>query len=91
MWNRLVYERGGLALHAGCKVIPTGEGGRTLLIVGFCGTGKTTTTFTRQNDSKPVQDGFVALMGGGKSTAPRRLFAKTYALSAEDDRRSTAP
>ena len=22
MWNKLVYERGGLALHAGCKVIP---------------------------------------------------------------------
>ena len=23
MWNKLVYERGGLPLHAGCKVIPT--------------------------------------------------------------------
>ena len=23
MWNKLVYDRGGLALHAGCKVIPT--------------------------------------------------------------------
>ena len=22
MWNKLVYERGGLALHAGCKVVP---------------------------------------------------------------------
>ena len=22
MWNKIVYERGGLALHAGCKVIP---------------------------------------------------------------------
>ncbi|MFN2589975.1 MAG: phosphoenolpyruvate carboxykinase (ATP), partial [Actinomycetota bacterium] len=23
MWNTIIYERGGLALHAGCKVIPT--------------------------------------------------------------------
>ena len=23
MWNKLVYDRGGLPLHAGCKVIPT--------------------------------------------------------------------
>src|SRR5699024_2649158 len=22
MWNNIVYERGGLALHAGCKLIP---------------------------------------------------------------------
>ncbi|PYQ34110.1 MAG: phosphoenolpyruvate carboxykinase (ATP), partial [Acidobacteria bacterium] len=22
MWNKIVYERGGLALHSGCKVIP---------------------------------------------------------------------
>ena len=28
MWNKLVYERGGLALHAGCKVIPTPSGDR---------------------------------------------------------------
>ena len=24
MWNNIVYERGGLSLHAGCKVIPVG-------------------------------------------------------------------
>src|SRR5215469_8377982 len=24
MWNNIVYDRGGLALHAGCKVIPVG-------------------------------------------------------------------
>ena len=24
MWNKLVYDRGGLPLHAGCKVIPDG-------------------------------------------------------------------
>jgi len=86
MWNRLVYERGGLALHAGCKVVPTANGERTLLIVGLSGTGKTTTTFTRQNDSKPVQDDFVALMPEGRVYGTENgCFAKTYALSAEDE------
>ncbi|MFZ0994537.1 MAG: phosphoenolpyruvate carboxykinase [Candidatus Dormiibacterota bacterium] len=86
MWNQLVYERGGLALHAGCKVIPTSQGERTLLIVGLSGTGKTTTTFTRQNESKPVQDDFVALMPAGKVYGSENgCFAKTYALSAEDE------
>ncbi|HVB14391.1 MAG TPA: phosphoenolpyruvate carboxykinase [Candidatus Dormibacteraeota bacterium] len=86
MWNQLVYQRGGLALHAGCKVIPTDQGERTLLIVGLSGTGKTTTTFTRQNESKPVQDDFVALMPGGIVYGSENgCFAKTYALSAEDE------
>src|SRR5256885_17131939 len=58
MWNKLVYDRGGLPLHAGCKIIPTGSGRRVGLIVGLSGTGKTTTTFTRQNGSLPVQDDF---------------------------------
>src|SRR4051812_4282723 len=47
MWNKLVYDRGGIPLHAGCKVIPTESGDRVALIVGLSGTGKTTTTFTR--------------------------------------------
>src|SRR3954447_5016101 len=62
MWNKLVYDRGGLPLHAGCKVIPTDDGDKLGLIVGLSGTGKTTTTFTRQNGSLPVQDDFVAMM-----------------------------
>ncbi len=86
MWNRLVYERGGLGLHAGCKSIPTEHGERTMLVVGLSGTGKTTTTFTRQNNSKPVQDDFLALMPGGKVYgAEAGCFAKTYALSQEDE------
>src|SRR5262245_445154 len=24
MWNKVVYDRGGLAMHAGCKIIPVG-------------------------------------------------------------------
>ena len=34
MWNKLVYDRGGLPLHAGCKVIPTARGRQVGLIVG---------------------------------------------------------
>lgn len=84
MWNKIVYDRGGIPLHAGCKVIPTDQGEKTILIIGLSGTGKTTTTFTRQNDSKPVQDDFVALMPGGKVHGTENgCFAKTFALSAE--------
>jgi phosphoenolpyruvate carboxykinase (ATP) len=86
MWNRLVYERGGLALHAGCKIIPVEGKSRVGLIVGLSGTGKTTTTFTKQNDSRPVQDDFLALMPGGKVYATENgCFAKTFGLNEEDE------
>ena len=81
MWNKLTYDRGGLSLHAGCKVIPTQRGEQAMLIIGLSGTGKTTTTFTRQNDSKPVQDDFVALYPGGRVVATENgCFAKTFGL-----------
>jgi phosphoenolpyruvate carboxykinase (ATP) len=86
MWNKLVYERGGLALHAGCKVIPVGDSDRVGLIVGLSGTGKTTTTFTKQNNSSPVQDDFCALMPGGKIYATENgCFAKTFGLNPNDE------
>lgn len=81
MWNTLVYNRGGLALHAGWKVIPVDGRERSMLIVGLSGTGKTTTTFTRQNGSLPIQDDFVALMPNGQVYATENgCFAKTFAL-----------
>jgi phosphoenolpyruvate carboxykinase (ATP) len=81
MWNNIVYNRGGLALHAGCKVIPVGGRPRGVLIVGLSGTGKTTTTFTTQLGSKPAQDDFIALMPGGKVYATENgCFAKTFGL-----------
>ena len=84
MWNEKVYDRGGLALHAGAKIVPVGSGEKTMVIVGLSGTGKTTTTFTRQNESMPVQDDFVALMPGGKVYATENgCFAKTYGLDPE--------
>jgi phosphoenolpyruvate carboxykinase (ATP) len=86
MWNKLVYDRGGIPLHAGCKIIPTDRGERVGLIVGLSGTGKTTTTFTRQNGSLPVQDDFVAWMPDGKVFASEDgCFAKTYGLNPEDE------
>jgi phosphoenolpyruvate carboxykinase (ATP) len=86
MWNRRVFDAGGLALHAGCKMIPTASGPKIGLIVGLSGTGKTTTTFTRQNNSLPIQDDFVAWMPGGRVYATERgCFAKTFALSKEDE------
>jgi len=84
MWNRIVYERGGLALHAGCKAVPANGDEKVFLIIGLSGTGKTTTTFTTQNDSLPVQDDFVALMPGGKVHGTENgCFAKTFSLDPE--------
>jgi len=81
MWNAIVFGRGGLAMHAGCKVVPTARGEQVLLIIGLSGTGKTTTTFTRQNDSQPVQDDFIGLFAGGTVVGTENgCFAKTFGL-----------
>ena len=86
MWNKRVYDAGGLAMHAGAKVIPTSDGDKTMLIVGLSGTGKTTTTFTKQNGSQAVQDDFIGLFAGGRIVSTEDgCFAKTFALSAEDE------
>ncbi|HEY7400326.1 MAG TPA: phosphoenolpyruvate carboxykinase [Actinomycetota bacterium] len=84
MWNNIVYEKGGLALHAGLKVIPTANGDRVFMIIGLSGTGKTTTTFTTQNGSRPVQDDFVGLMPGGLAYGTENgCFAKTFSLDPD--------
>jgi phosphoenolpyruvate carboxykinase (ATP) len=81
MWNDIVYNKGGLALHAGLKVIPTSHGDKVFMIIGLSGTGKTTTTFTTQNGSRPIQDDFVGLMPGGKASGTENgCFAKTFGL-----------
>ncbi len=84
MWNNIVFEKGGLALHAGLKVIPTSSGDKVFMIIGLSGTGKTTTTFTTQNGSKPIQDDFVGLMPGGRAFGTENgCFAKTFSLDPE--------
>ncbi|MGH9797839.1 MAG: phosphoenolpyruvate carboxykinase (ATP), partial [Candidatus Polarisedimenticolia bacterium] len=86
MWNAIVYDRGGLAMHAGCKVIPAGGRERVALIIGLSGTGKTTTTFSNQNGSRPVQDDFLAVMPDGRIHATENgCFAKTFGLSEETE------
>ena len=87
MWNHLVYERGGLALHSGLKTFPDVDGEeKVMLILGLSGTGKTTTTFRQQLGSLPVQDDFVALFPDGKVYASENgCFAKTYGLDPEDE------
>ena len=84
MWNDIVYNKGGLALHAGLKVIPTDDGDKVFMIIGLSGTGKTTTTFTTQNGSKPIQDDFVGLMPGGHAYGTENgCFAKTFGLDPD--------
>lgn len=86
MWNKLVYDRGGLAMHAGCKIIPAQGKNKVALIIGLSGTGKTTTTFTRQNDSRPVQDDFIGLLPSGQVLATENgCFAKTYGLDPKSE------
>jgi phosphoenolpyruvate carboxykinase (ATP) len=84
MWNDIVYNKGGLALHAGLKEIPTAHGNKVFMIIGLSGTGKTTTTFTTQNGSKPIQDDFVGLMPGGHAYGTENgCFAKTFGLDPD--------
>ncbi|MCK6440404.1 MAG: phosphoenolpyruvate carboxykinase (ATP), partial [Planctomycetes bacterium] len=81
MWNKLIYDKGGLPMHAGAKLIPVGGKKKGVLIVGLSGTGKTTTTFTNQNGSNPIQDDFIAWMPDGSVVASENgCFAKTFGL-----------
>ncbi|PRP96305.1 phosphoenolpyruvate carboxykinase (ATP) [Enhygromyxa salina] len=85
MLAALMYRNGGLVMHAGAKEIIDGDGRVTMGILGLSGTGKTTTTFSKQGDAtKPVQDDMITLWPGGEiSVTENGCFAKTWGL-AED-------
>lgn len=87
MLAAFMYKAGGLVMHAGAKEIVTAEGRLTMGILGLSGTGKTTTTFSKQGTStKPVQDDMITLWPGGEiSVTENGCFAKTWALSEETE------
>jgi phosphoenolpyruvate carboxykinase (ATP) len=88
MLNHYVYQKGGLVLHAGAKAVTDANGNKlTMTIMGLSGTGKTTTTFSKQGDiTEPIQDDMVALWPHGVlSITENGCFAKTDGLSLETE------
>lgn len=87
MLNAYVYQQGGLILHAGAKLIKVGDRAVTMTIMGLSGTGKTTTTFSKQGElTQPIQDDMVGLWPGGEcSVTENGCFAKTYGLTPETE------
>ena len=88
MLNHYVYQEGGLVLHAGAKAVTASDGTKlTMTIMGLSGTGKTTTTFSKQGDlTEPIQDDMVALWPhGALSITENGCFAKTDGLSLETE------
>jgi phosphoenolpyruvate carboxykinase (ATP) len=88
MLNHFVYQKGGLVLHAGAKAVTATTGDKlTMTIMGLSGTGKTTTTFSKQGDlTEPIQDDMVSLWPhGALSITENGCFAKTDGLSFETE------
>jgi len=88
MLNHYVYQQGGLVLHAGAKAVTATSGAKvTMTIMGLSGTGKTTTTFSKQGDiTEPIQDDMVTLWPHGALTITENgCFAKTDGLSLETE------
>ena len=88
MLNHYVYQEGGLVLHAGAKAVTTQSGERiTMTVMGLSGTGKTTTTFSKQGEiTEPIQDDMVALWPKGQlSLTENGCFAKIDGLSEKTE------
>ena len=83
MLAHFMFQNGGLVMHAGAKEIATEQRRLTMGILGLSGTGKTTTTFSKQGTTtKPVQDDMITLWPGGEiSVTENGCFAKTFALT----------
>jgi phosphoenolpyruvate carboxykinase (ATP) len=84
----LVYRQGGLVMHSGAKQVDLGGGDQLAMgILGLSGTGKTTTTFSKQGESaSPIQDDMIALWPSGEiSITENGCFAKTFGLTLETE------
>ena len=84
MLCHLVYQQGGLVLHAGAKAVTKKDGEKlTVTVMGLSGTGKTTTTFSKQGDlTEPIQDDMVVLWPkGDMSITENGCFAKIDGLN----------
>ncbi len=81
------YDRGALTLHAGAKRVVVDGEAITMTIMGLSGTGKTTTTFSKQADvTQPIQDDMVTLWPGGElSITENGCFAKIIGLTEETE------
>ncbi len=87
MLNEWVYQKGGLVLHAGAKIVKAKGKLITMGVMGLSGTGKTTTTFSKQGElTKPLQDDMVVFWRGGRFTITENgCFAKTFGLKEESE------
>ena len=88
MLNHWVYENGGLVLHAGAKSVTHEDGSKvTMTVLGLSGTGKTTTTFSKQGEiTEPIQDDMVTLWPKGElSITENGCFAKIDGLAEESE------
>ncbi len=84
----LIYRSGGLLMHSGAKAVHTkGGGALTMSILGLSGTGKTTTTFSKQGEMvEPIQDDMIAIWENGEiSITENGCFAKTEGLKEENE------
>jgi phosphoenolpyruvate carboxykinase (ATP) len=87
MLNEYIYRLGGLVMHAGAKKVKVGGKTLTMGILGLSGTGKTTTTFSKQGElAQPIQDDMIVLWPDGTCTITENgCFAKTFGLTKESE------
>jgi phosphoenolpyruvate carboxykinase (ATP) len=87
MLNEYVYRLGGLVLHAGAKKVTIDGKAMTMGILGLSGTGKTTTTFSKQGElAQPIQDDMIVMWPDNTITITENgCFAKTYGLTPETE------
>ena len=86
MWNKLVYDRGGLPLHAGCKIIPTADGDKVCLTVGLSGHRQDDDDVHAPERLAPGPGRLRRLDADGRIYVTENgCFAKTYGLNPEDE------